>query len=152
MPNRSITSSAQNSLPHSSTRNDIIIQSMAAASAYGTKLATSNKSKKLEQLATPQKIDDATPGAFSYITQMYNPKPLGEHLSSDLNELKKQYKKLKERQQQAFVIVHTASNQHRKKQHLNMSMSAPSLGYKSPHGSEGKQSKVNSPTSKLTPK
>lgn len=60
-------------------------------------------------------LDHVTPGAFSFITQMHNPKSLSEQLTLDLNELKKQYKKLKERQRQAQIIIQTASAQHRLK-------------------------------------
>lgn len=60
-------------------------------------------------------LDHVTPGAFSFITQMHNPKSLSEQLTLDLNELKKQYQKLKERQRQAQIIIQTASAQHRMK-------------------------------------
>lgn len=60
-------------------------------------------------------LDHVTPGAFSFITQMHNPKSLSEELTLDLNELKKQYKKLKERQRQAQIIIQTAAAQHRLK-------------------------------------
>ena len=122
MPSRQISASASN-LPSGSTRNDIIIHAAAAASAYGSKLITSNKSQKEkiksnESTPTQQKLSDdvssVTPGAFSYISQMYSPKPLGDQLTSDLSELKKQYKKLKERQQQAHIIVQAASDHHRR--------------------------------------
>jgi len=130
MPNRQVTSSN-----HSTTtqRNDIMLQAAAAASAYraktsgsGHKIGSSSKPKLEQQQAfdKPQTIDDATPGAFSYVTQMYSPKPLGEELSSDLNELKKQYQKLKERQRQAFVIVHTASDQYRKQNEKSSQISS----------------------------
>jgi hypothetical protein len=58
--------------------------------------------------ATNYDISTMTPGAFSYTKQMYDPKPLEEQLTLDLAELRKQYKKLKERQQQAQVIIQTA--------------------------------------------
>jgi len=120
MPNRSISNTSHASLPHNSTRNEIMLQAAAAASVYGTKLvAGSGSSKKSPK--QHQALDDATPGAFSYITQMYSPKPLGEELTSDLNELKKQYQKLKERQRQAYVIVHSASDQYKKQSERGVS-------------------------------
>lgn len=126
MPNsRSIGSGHNEPQTSSSTRNDIIIHAAAAASAYGPKL-TNNKSfknhKSKNSKNSTTKINDkddvssVTPGAFSMNSNhlMYNPKPSGDNLTSDLNELKKQYKKLKERQMQAHVIVQTASDKHRK--------------------------------------
>lgn len=76
-------------------------------------------------------LDNVTPGAFSFITQMHNPKSLSEQLTLDLNELKKQYKKLKERQRQAQIIIQTASAQHQLKSAAAASAannSAPSSG------------------------
>lgn len=76
-------------------------------------------------------LDNVTPGAFSFITQMHNPKSLSEQLTLDLNELKKQYKKLKERQRQAQIIIQTASAQHQLKSAASASAannSAPSSG------------------------
>ena len=134
MPNRSIGSSQTASQKKSlhSTSNDIMIHAAAAASAYGSKLVSKNVSKKEKtaksELEIPQKIDDfssVTPGAFSHITQMYNLKPLGDHLTSDLNELKQQYKKLKERQRQAHVIIQSASDKHRQSL-MNRSVSSSS--------------------------
>lgn len=72
-------------------------------------------------------LDNVTPGAFSFITQMHNPKSLSEQLTLDLNELKKQYKKLKERQRQAQIIIQTASAQHQLKS-SGANNSAPSSG------------------------
>jgi hypothetical protein len=46
---------------------------------------------------------------------MHQPKPLSEHLTLDLDELKKQYKKLRERQRQAHIIIQTASLHNRQK-------------------------------------
>lgn len=134
MPNRSIGSSStpQKKTMHSAS-NDIMIHAAAAASAYGSKLVSKTTSKEKtskSELEIPQKLDDyssVTPGAFSYITQMYNPKPLGDHLTSDLNELKQQYKKLKERQRQAHVIIQSASDKHRKSL-MNRSVSSSSSG------------------------
>ena len=129
MPNRnSIGPSAASTTTSGSSRNDIMMHAAAAASAYGSKLISKNSSKQNKDTdSTKQTLDDSvTPGAHSYTTQMYNPKPLGEHLTSDLNELKKQYIKLKERQRQAHIIVQGASDQHRRKL-LNKSTSSPPL-------------------------
>ncbi|RNA24186.1 TBC1 domain family member [Brachionus plicatilis] len=93
MPGRAVTS------PH---HKDIMIEAVAAANTFG--------SKKKDELSL------VTPGAISFISQMYNPKPLSEQLTMDLNELKKQYKKLKERQKQAQIIIQSASDQHKLKQ------------------------------------
>lgn len=127
MPNRQISSSSASNMPSpSSTTNDIMLHAAAAASAYGSKLVTTknkkdrkstskdSSSEQQQQQKLSDDVSSVTPGAFSYIAQMYNPKPLGDHLTSDLNELKKQYKKLKERQQQAHIIVQAASDQHRR--------------------------------------
>jgi hypothetical protein len=46
---------------------------------------------------------------------MYNPKPIEEQLTLDMNQLKLQYKKIKQRQCQARVIIQTASEQYRAK-------------------------------------
>lgn len=87
MPNRAVTSSHH--------AKDIMMQAVAAANTFG--------SKKKE-------INLVTPVAISQI------KPLSEQLNMDLNELKKQYKKLKERQKQAQIIIQSASDQHKLKQ------------------------------------
>lgn len=132
MPNRinSVTNSAISSAS-ATARNDINIMmtAAAAASSYSKTFKSfkknNNNSKDATSLAANKDdISRVTPGAFSYITQMHNPKPLEEHLTLDLNELKKQYSKLKERQRQAHVIIQTASNQHRLKKTLNSKISS----------------------------
>jgi hypothetical protein len=64
-------------------------------------------------------ISSLTPGAFSFTPQMHNPKPIDENFTLDINELKKQYMKLKQRQQQAQIIIQTASDMHRLKSNRN---------------------------------
>jgi hypothetical protein len=132
MPNRinSVTNSATSSAS-ATARNDINIMmtAAAAASSYGKtfksfKKNNNNSKDATSMAANKDDISRVTPGAFSYITQMHNPKPLEEHLTLDLNELKKQYSKLKERQRQAHVIIQTASNQHRLKKTLNSNTSS----------------------------
>ncbi|CAF0808804.1 unnamed protein product [Brachionus calyciflorus] len=98
MPNRAVTSSSH--------QKEIMIQAVAAASALGI----NKKNKKNEN-----NLNLVTPGAISFISQMYNPKPLSEQLTMDLDDLKKQYKKLKERQKQAHIIIQSASEQYRLK-------------------------------------
>jgi len=131
MPNRpSITSSS---------RNDIVMSAAAMASTFAqsnqskssssstqhasslfnlfkSKSSNSNAKSDLNNNKSQTKTSDismVTPGAFSFISQMHNPKPLSEHLTLDINELKKQYKKLKERQRQAHIIIQTASSKYR---------------------------------------
>jgi hypothetical protein len=57
-------------------------------------------------------VSTLTPGAYSFIPEMHSPKPYDENLTLDLNELKKQYKCLTERQNQAFIIIKNANEQH----------------------------------------
>ena len=90
MPNRpqAVTSHSYSS-PHASStdaRKDIMMTAAAAASNTFSLGQQKNKNND---------ISSVTPGAFSFVTQMYNPKPLSEHLTLDLDELKQQYKKLK---------------------------------------------------------
>lgn len=109
MPNRSVTSSQH---------KDIMIQAVAAANTFGSKKKDNSE------------LNLVTPGAISFVSQMYNPKPLSEQLTMDLNELNKQYKKLKERQKQAQIIIQTASDQHRlkqKKKETNFSLQSPPI-------------------------
>ncbi len=117
IPNRStaVTSNSSScSAANHTIRNDIMMTAAAAASSYVTK-SLKTKSNQVKE-SDKDDISKVSPGAFSYITQMHNPKPLEEHLTLDLNELKKQYKKLKERQRQAHIIIQTASEHHRLKQ------------------------------------
>jgi hypothetical protein len=82
---------------------------------WNKSVETTSKQKPSEQGGGDNFLDHVTPGAFSFITQMHNPKSLSEQLTLDLNELKKQYTKLKERQRQAHIIIQTASAQNRLK-------------------------------------
>ena len=135
MPNRpkAVGSSTVNAANISSAHNDIMMTAAAAASAFGMKSPKStflnqqktndanNSNSRKDSKESETELSSVTPGAFSFIAQMHNPKPLSEHLTLDLNDLKKQYKKLKERQRQAHIIIQTASAQHRLKS------AAPSL-------------------------
>ena len=89
MPNRQQAVMSNGNNNASSSRGDLMMTVAAAASAassYGFNQQKNNKNND---------ISSVTPGAFSFVTQMHNPKPLSEHLTLDLDELKKQYKKLK---------------------------------------------------------
>lgn len=130
MPNRSINpavTSPSNTQPNS--RNDILIHAAAAANAYRSKkYSNTNNQREQSNKKKTDEMPSISTGAFSSIAQIYNSKPSDGHLISDLNELKNQYKKLKERQRQAYVIVHTASDQHRRKL-LNKSASSPPISF-----------------------
>ena len=80
---------------------------------------------KSVQRTSSHDISLVTPGAFSYVTQMHNPKPIDAHLTLDLNELKKRYITLKKRQRQAHIIIQTASDQNRLKNSVSTSFSSP---------------------------
>ena len=98
------------------TRPQIMFNSASGVSASQSK--TSSCSEPITSCsATLSSLDisSLTPGAFSFVPQMHNPKPIDENCCMDINELKKQYSKLKQRQQQAQVIVQTASDMHRLK-------------------------------------
>jgi hypothetical protein len=123
----------------SSSRSDIVMSAAAMASTFSqsnqtksdssssqhssslfnlfkSKSSSNQKTSDLNNNKSQMKTSDismVTPGAFSFISQMHNPKPLSEHLTLDINELKKQYKKLKERQRQAHIIIQTASSKYR---------------------------------------
>ena len=61
-------------------------------------------------------ISMLSPGAFSFIPYKYStPKDVNENYTMDINELKKQYRKLKQRQQQAQITIQTASEIYRNK-------------------------------------
>ena len=96
MPNRqaAVTSAPHNPSSTSvNSRHDIMMTAAAAASALN--LGNSHHRQHHQQKNKNNDISSVTPGAFSFITQMHNPKSLSEHLTMDLDELKKQYKKLK---------------------------------------------------------
>jgi hypothetical protein len=74
-------------------------------------------------------VSTLTPGAYSFIPQLHSPKPYDENLTLDLNELKKQYKRLTERQHQACIIIKNANEQHSlkvSKERLSLSVTDPS--------------------------
>ena len=61
-------------------------------------------------------ISTLSPGAFSFIPYTYsNQKPIDDNFTLDINELKKQYSKLKQRQQQAQIIIQTANDIYKNK-------------------------------------
>jgi len=91
MPNRQQAVTAHGNSNLSSSRSDLMMTVAAAASAANSFGFNQQKNNKNND------ISSVTPGAFSFVTQMHNPKPLSEHLTLDLDELKKQYKKLKVR-------------------------------------------------------
>jgi hypothetical protein len=147
MPSRnSVTSVAAASSANSgaTSQKDIMITAAAAASTFGLSgsknpfaLFEKFKSKSSEVAASSaaaaaaasnlnNDISMVSPGAFSFVTQMHTPKPLSEKLTMDLNELKKQYEKLKERQRQAYIIIQTASSQHRMKNNAENSSASRS--------------------------
>ena len=131
MPNRNSVTSANMATATTlsgTSHKDIMITAAAAASTFGYKEKNSfynpfsifekykvgnNANLSGENANKLNDISMVTPGAFSFVTQKYNPKPLSEKLTMDLNDLKKQYEKLKERQRQAYIIMQTASHQHK---------------------------------------
>lgn len=163
MPNRSPASAITAGPSQSNTNNsqkDIMLAAAAAASTYGLKQSSNNPFSFLDRFVnnrnksdatsagavnTSNDISSVTPGAFSYVTQAYDPKPLSEKLTTDLSELKKQYEKLKERQRQAYIIMQSASNQQRLN---NMNNSQNNKTESSPSSTPSKTSKIsNSSTS-----
>jgi hypothetical protein len=139
MPNRNAVSSSSSTsiINPAVSQKDIMMTAAAAASQFAYKKTTknnmfnlldrfrtsseSNSTNAVGKSATDD-ISTVTPGAFSFVTQMYQPKPVSEKLTMDLNELKKQYEKLKERQKQAYIIIQAATN-HQQQQMLNNSNS-----------------------------
>ena len=91
----SSSSGSSNGSNGSHSRHDLMMTAAAAANAFGLSGGAHQKNKNND-------ISSVTPGAFSFVTQMHNPKPLSEHLTLDLDELKKQYKKLKVNTCRAF--------------------------------------------------